>query len=191
MVIQRRDSRRTASIFRSRGSRIRVLMRLKIDPYFLLDSLFTVLERCIASMLLSGPHRLTHGLTASMHIHIHILSGELSSSFKKGEVKYLFFNILPRRILPQYILSQQLYYTHLLAIMTGFRERLNNVVLQYQRRSVQYSEPERIGAPHQCAWMVIVYIDGVEHGRGTAATKDQAKENAAREALVALGIPFA
>ncbi|KAH9829430.1 uncharacterized protein C8Q71DRAFT_790130 [Rhodofomes roseus] len=62
----------------------------------------------------------------------------------------------------------------------GHRMRLNNLL--QSRKTLQLTwQTTQSGLAHQPTWQAIAYINGAEHGRGTAQTQGQAKELAARE----------
>ncbi|KAG8755413.1 hypothetical protein FRC14_004063 [Serendipita sp. 396] len=69
---------------------------------------------------------------------------------------------------------------------TSFRQALNN---EFQgTRLIEYIE-DRSGALHDPVWRVIVFIDKIEYGSGSAKNKNDAKEEAAKNAYLRLKKP--
>ncbi|TFK34240.1 hypothetical protein BDQ12DRAFT_373423 [Crucibulum laeve] len=64
----------------------------------------------------------------------------------------------------------------------GFRNQLNNRC-QEQHKPRPVYEDTTSGPQNNITWSTIVYIDGVEHGRGTGRSRDIAREAAAQIAL--------
>ncbi|KAJ4474630.1 hypothetical protein C8J55DRAFT_562456 [Lentinula edodes] len=65
--------------------------------------------------------------------------------------------------------------------MDEFVHALNNLA-QSRHLTVYYSDTHT-GTQHAGVWLSIVYINGVEHGRGTGTSRKDAHAAAAKEAL--------
>jgi len=67
------------------------------------------------------------------------------------------------------------------------RNVLNNYLqARYRRQNMVTWEVVRHGPLHNCVWVATAHIDGVPYGLHSAGNIREAKEEAARQALVAL-----
>ncbi|KAJ6541931.1 hypothetical protein B0H19DRAFT_1239636 [Mycena capillaripes] len=67
-----------------------------------------------------------------------------------------------------------------------FRTGLNNAAQGWGQR-VQYADSQN-GPLNNPTWTSVVYLNQVEHGRGAGSTRGSARERAARQALITLGL---
>ncbi|KAF9513899.1 hypothetical protein BS47DRAFT_1343719 [Hydnum rufescens UP504] len=70
----------------------------------------------------------------------------------------------------------------------GYTRQLHNLI-QGSRGLHKMNWEERVsGADHNQQWIVTVYIDDAPLGTASGSRKNVAKDRAAREALIALGV---
>jgi len=73
--------------------------------------------------------------------------------------------------------------------MTDYRMHLNNYLQKnFKNQTTLQWNTRQLGREHHSDWEAIALINHVEYGKGTARLLDDAREEAARQALVNLGV---
>jgi len=71
--------------------------------------------------------------------------------------------------------------------MSDYRMQLNNYVQRvYKTHTVISWDNEQLGPEHDSNWKSVVKINHTTYGTGTARLLDNAREEAARQALISL-----
>ncbi|KAI0715084.1 hypothetical protein C8Q76DRAFT_729540 [Earliella scabrosa] len=91
----------------------------------------------------------------------------------------------------QHSLTSSFYATYppsIFTMGTRYNNDLNNYLQRQGQLAALHWGEEQVGPPGQRAWQMTCFINGEQKGVGIAAQKGAAKDLAAREALVNLGL---